>query len=558
MSPILGRRHILVNWGNPQGTFSSGLETIHRMRGLLRSLREISLEAAKLMIQMAAIRFAMCTLDRGIPMRLDGQPDATIEPLRQLFERQRSSFRQYAPLGLGKRLEALDILLQSVLDHQNTIIEAVTADFGQRSASETRLLEILPLVDEIRYIKRNLRRWMQPRSVMANWQFLPSRTKIIHQPLGVVGVIGAWNYPVLLTLSPLANAIGAGNHVIVKPSELAPASAQTLRQMISEAFPEEYVAVVTGGRELASAFSTLPFDHILFTGSQSVAKLVMKAAAENLTPVTLELGGKSPALVHESYPMATAADRICSAKFWNAGQTCVAPDYALVPSTKVDEFVHKCETVISKRYPHPASNADYTHLISQAAWERMRDLVDDARSKGARVLQVDPKHGDAPVGSRFFPPTLILGANDSMRVMQEEIFGPILPIVEYSAIDDALGFINARPRPLALYYFDRNKSRIKKLLEHTVSGGVTINDCIFHFVQHHLPFGGVGPSGMGAYHGFDGFTAFSKKKGVLLQNALVASILARLKPPYTSWSDRAIGLLVGQNKRRPIQRMTLG
>jgi coniferyl-aldehyde dehydrogenase len=491
-------------------------------------------------------------------MTLDGQTDAVIEQLRHVFMRQRSSFRQCTPLGPGKRLEALDILLQSIVNRQDTIIEAVKADFGRRSARETRLLEIFPLVDEIRYLKRNLRRWMRTRSATTNWQFLPSRTKIIYQPLGVVGVIGAWNYPVLLTLSPLANAIAAGNHVIVKPSELAPATAEMLRQMINEAFPEEYVTVVIGGREVASACSALPFDHILFTGSQGVGKLVMKAAAENLTPVTLELGGKSPALVHESYPMATAADRTCSAKFWNAGQTCIAPDYALVPSTRMDEFVHQCETVISKRYPHPASNADYTHLISQAAWERMRDLVDDAQRKGARVFQVDSKHGDVPVGSRFFPPTLILGANDSMRVMQEEIFGPILPIVEYSLIDDALGFINARPWPLALYYFDRNKSRIKKILEQTVSGGVTINDCIFHFVQHQLPFGGVGPSGMGAYHGFDGFIAFSKKKGVLLQNSLVGSVLDRaLKPPYTSWSDRAIGLLVGHNKVRPIRKMIL-
>ena len=326
-------------------------------------------------------------------MKLDPQPDAVVEPLRHLFDRQRTSFCQCAPLALGKRLQALDILSQSIVNHQNAIIEAAKADFGQRSARETRLLEIFPLVDEIRYVKRHLRRWMQPRSATANWQFLPSRTKIIHQPLGVVGIIGAWNYPVLLTLSPLANAIAAGNHVIVKPSEFAPATAETLRQMISEAFPEEYVAVVIGGREVASACSALPFDHILFTGSQGVAKLVMNAAAENLTPVTLELGGKSPALVHESYPMATAADRICSAKFWNAGQTCIAPDYTLVPSTRVDEFVHKCESVISKRYPHPASNADYTHLINQQARDRMRGLVDDARSKGARIVQIDSKHG---------------------------------------------------------------------------------------------------------------------------------------------------------------------
>jgi coniferyl-aldehyde dehydrogenase len=494
-------------------------------------------------------------------MKIDEQSDTVIELLQEvrgIFERQRSSYCQCAPLGLKKRLEALELLRQSVINHQDEIVAAVAADFGRRSARETLLLEIFPLVDEIRSVKRNLRRWMQPRSARTNWQFLPSRTKIMYQPLGVVGVIGAWNFPVLLTLSPLVNAIAAGNHVLVKPSEFAPATADVLRQMISEVFPEEYVAVVTGGPDVASVFSALPFDHILFTGSERVGKLVMKAAAENLTPVTLELGGKSPAFVHESYPMATAADRICSAKFWNAGQTCIAPDYVLVPSNKVDDFVHKCETVLSKRYPGAASNADYTHLISQAAWERMRDLVDDAQSKGARVLQVDSKHGDVPSGSRFFPPTLILGANNSMRVMQAEIFGPILPIVTYSSIEDALSFINARPRPLALYYFDRNKPRIRKVLDQTVSGGATINDCIFHFVQHQLPFGGVGPSGMGAYHGFDGFCAFSKKKGVLLQNSFVGSFLdAALKPPYTSWSDRTIGFLVGKNKARPIRKMTL-
>src|ERR1700729_1959748 len=255
--------------------------------------------------------------ERGNLMRLDEQPDAVIESLRHLFERQRNSFRQCAPLGLGKRLEALDILLRSIVNRQDTIIEAVKADFGQRSAGETRLLEIFPLVDEIRYLKRNLRRWMQPRSATANWQFLPSRAKIVYQPLGVVGVIGAWNYPVLLTLSPLANAIAAGNHVMVKPSERAPATAKVIQQMISGVFPKEYITVVTGGREIAENFSNLPFDHLIYTGSDRIGRRVMRAAAENLTPVTLELGGKSPALVHQSYSTAVAADRICSAKFWN-------------------------------------------------------------------------------------------------------------------------------------------------------------------------------------------------------------------------------------------------
>ena len=491
-------------------------------------------------------------------MMIDSQSNAAVDTLQETFERQQSSFRRCAPLPLNKRLHALDILLQSIINHQDALIEAVNADFGQRSARETRLLEIFPLLDEIRYVKRNLRRWMRPRSGMANWQFLPSRTKIIYQPLGVVAVIGAWNYPVLLTLSPLANAIAAGNHVILKLSEHAPATAEIIRQLISEAFPEEYIAVVTGDREVASALSALPLDHILFTGSQSVGKLVMKAAADNLTSVTLELGGKSPALVHESYPMATAADRICSAKFWNAGQTCIAPDYVLVPSNRVDEFTQKCEASLSKSFPDPASNADYTHLITQAAWERMRDLVDDATRKGARVVQADSKPAAVPLASRFFPPTLILGANASMRIMQEEIFGPILPIATYTSLEDALDFINARPRPLALYYFDRNSSRIRKTLDQTVSGGATVNDCIFHFVQHKLPFGGVGPSGMGAYHGFEGFKAFSKKKGVLLQSTLVGKFLdTALRPPYTSLSDRTIAFLLGKTKQRPIQKMTL-
>ena len=342
---------------------------------------------------------------------------------------------------------------------------------------------------------------------------------------------------------------------MVKPSELAPATAGVIRRIVSEAFPEEYVAVVNGDNEVASAFSALPFDHLLFTGSNRVGKLVMKAAAENLTPVTLELGGKSPALVHESYSMAMAADRICCAKFWNAGQTCVAPDYVMLHSNKRDEFVARCEATIAKRYPRSSSNTDYTHMISEQAWGRMNEFVDDARSKGARVIQAASFEA---AGSRSFPPTLIAGADHSMRVMQEEIFGPILPIVAYSSFDEALNFINLRPRPLALYYFDTNKSRVSKVLEQTTSGGVGINDCIFHLVQHRLPFGGVGPSGMGAYHGFDGFETFSKKKGVFLQSSVAGSVLDRfMKPPYTSTTDRVIGFLLGRNRARPMQRIRL-
>lgn len=491
-------------------------------------------------------------------MEGNGNRQTVLRSLREVFDRQKNAFSRCAPPGLEKRLEALDGLLQSVVNHQDELIEAVSSDFGNRAGAETRILEIVPVVDEIRFVKRHLRRWMRTRSVAANWQFRPSRAKIVYQPLGVVGVIGAWNYPVLLTLSPLTNALAAGNHVMVKPSEVAPLTAEVVGRIVSEVFPEEYVAVITGDKEVASVFCTLPFDHVLFTGSAEVGKLVMKAAAENLTPVTLELGGKSPALVHGSFPMATAADRICGAKFWNAGQTCVAPDYVLVSAERQDEFVLSCEAAIARRYSDFFSSADYTHMISQSAWERMRDLVEDAKNKGARVVQAGAIEGGAAGRNRSFPPTLIVGANDSMQVMQREIFGPILPIVTYGSLEEAVKFINARPRPLALYYFDGDKSRIHEVLERTSSGGVAINDCIFQFVQHRLPFGGVGPSGMGSYHGFAGFETFSNKKGVFLQSGVTGEVFDRvLKPPYTSTTERVIGFLMGRSRVRPIQRIEL-
>ena len=485
--------------------------------------------------------------------------EALLHSLQAIFDHQKIAFSRCTPLSLRHRLEALSNLLQSIVNHGNELIQAASADFGHRAAAETHILELFPLIDEIRFVKRNLRRWMKPHSVAANWQFLPSRAKILSQPLGVVGVVGAGNYPILLTLSPLANALAAGNHVMVKPSEQAPLTAELIRRIIAEAFPEEYVAVILGDKKIASAFSTLPFDHLLFTGSASVGKLVMKAAAENLTPVTLELGGKSPALVHESYPMAISADRICSAKFWNAGQTCVAPDYALVPAHKKDEFISACEASIAKRFSSFFTNPDYSHMISQSAWDRMRALVDDARSRGARIIQSDSPQENIPGSSgRPFPPTLIVGADDSMHVMQAEIFGPILPVVTYSSFDEALSYINARPRPLALYYFDNSQSRARRVLEQTTSGGAVINDCIFHFAQHELPFGGVGPSGMGAYHGHEGFKTFSQRKGVFIQSAVVGSLLDRfMKPPYTPATERVIRVLLGRSSARPIQRIQL-
>ena len=305
------------------------------------------------------------------------------------------------------------------------------------------------------------------------------------------------------------------------------------------------------GNDISAAFTTLPFDHIIFTGSGRVGKLVMRAAAENLTPVTLELGGKSPALVHDSYPIGIAADRICAGKFLNSGQTCVAPDYVLVPESMRDRFVSEAAAVLKRRLPSIVTNPDYTHMISRAAWERMAELVEDARSKGGQVVQVIPAAETVNADNRVFPPTLISNVSDDMRIMQEEIFGPILPVVTVRSLDDGIAYINAHDRPLALYYFDNNGSRIDHVLERTTSGGATINDCLFHLGQNNLPFGGVGASGMGAYHGEDGFNTFSKRKGVLMMNGLVGAFIARFfKPPYTGLTDRLITFLLGRAPKR--------
>lgn len=478
--------------------------------------------------------------------------------LHDLFQAQKKAFGQHTPLPHAKRMEALESLLQIVLQSQDRMIQAIESDFGRRSAYETRLLEIFPLVDEIRYAKRHLRSWMRARSVAANWQFQPSRAQILYQPLGVVGVIGPWNYPVLLTLSPLVNALAAGNHVLIKPSESTPSTALVLREMMAAVFPEEYVAVLPGGKDLSIEFSAMPFDHLIFTGSGETGKRVMRAAAENLTPVTLELGGKSPALVHESFPVNVAADRICAAKFWNAGQTCVAPDYAIVFASQRDHFVAACARAILKRFAHPFENRNYTQMIGKNAYERMRTLVEDAREKGATVVQPASSEELTSFSHRAFPPTIVIDAGETMRVMQEEIFGPILPVVTVTSIQDALAFIARRPHPLALYYFDHDSSRARQVVEITASGGATVNDCIFHLPQHGLPFGGVGASGMGAYHGFDGFETFSKKKGVLLQSEWTARFMARFfKPPYSIWSDRLLRILTGYPKPGTVGRISL-
>jgi coniferyl-aldehyde dehydrogenase len=464
-----------------------------------------------------------------------------VQALRGLFERQRLAFRR-SPPNYAKRLSSLKLLEDAVLDQQAEIASAVSEDFGGRARQETLALELAPLVDAIRHARRHLASWMKPRNVRAGINFFPARARIMHQPLGVIGIIGAWNYPVFLTLSPLVDAISAGNHAMIKPSELAPRTASLLQKLIGAVVPEDYIAVVTGDAQTAAEFASLPFDHLLFTGSTRVGKLIMRAASENLTPVTLELGGKSPAIIHPEFPLRTAVERLLTGKLYNAGQTCLAPDYVFVHEAQRDSFIQLAKEVALKLYPTWANNSDYTRIINRSHYDRLHSYVLDAASLGATVIALGASAEACNAENRIFPPALLLGVDDRMRVLQEEIFGPILPVKTYRHVSEALDYIAERPRPLALYYFDNHAGRVEEVLQSTISGGVTINDVIYHVAQNNLPFGGAGSSGMGCYHGRAGFKTFSQKKSVFIQSRF--STLSFLRPPYGALSERVIKFLL--------------
>jgi coniferyl-aldehyde dehydrogenase len=457
------------------------------------------------------------------------------------LEAQRAAFRRGAPHH-RQRVAALESLEAAVIEHREEIVRATNEDFGGRARQETLLLELAPLLDGIRHTRKHLAGWMKSRRVSAGINFFPARARIIYQPLGVVGILGAWNYQTFLSLSPLVDAIAAGNHAMVKPSELAPKTAEVLQKMISAIFPPDYIAVVTGDAQLAAEFTSLPFDHLLFTGSTRVGKLVMKAASENLTPVTLELGGKCPAIVHPEFPLRTAVERILTGKLYNAGQTCLAPDYVFVHESQREEFVKLASDVAQQLYPKWSGNPDYTNIISTHHVERLKGYITDAVSRGATKVPLGSQEAPTNTTDRLFTPVVLLDTNDSMQVMREEIFGPILPVLTYRDLEEALEFVNAHERPLALYYFDYNAGRLDHVLQTTISGGVTINDVIYHIAQNNLPFGGVGSSGMGHYHGRSGFETFSKKKGVFLQSRF--STLKFLRPPYGALTDRVIRFLL--------------
>jgi len=472
-------------------------------------------------------------------------PEACVQTtdLRRRFEALRGGARK-ADVSYRDRVDALRKLEQALLRRKDEIVQTISADFNGRAAEETLALDLFPTLNEIRYAVKNLKDWMTPRSAPLGWQFWPARARVQYQPLGVVGVLAAWNYPLFLGLAPVIGAIAAGNHVMLKPSELAPRSADLLASLIGELYPPEFVTVVTGDGKVAAEFSALPFDHLLFTGSTRVGKMVMRAASENLTPVTLELGGKSPALIHPDFSISRAAEAILAGKLFNAGQTCVAPDYVLVSENRLSEFLDTSRRVIARMYPRLVDNPDYTRIINESHYRRLRELTDGALARGAQGIEVNPASEACNETNRVFPPTLLSHVPDDTDVMHEEIFGPVLPIVTYSRLSHAIDYINARPHPLALYYFDDNSGRVQYLLDHTRAGGVTVNDCMFHVGQPCLPFGGVGSSGMGQYHGFDGFATFSKKKPIFLQSRFTT--LGLMRPPYGATARRLLKFIIGR------------
>ncbi len=449
--------------------------------------------------------------------------------LHRIFHLQQQAFRQKPMPSADERIAHLSQFKRVLLKYTDALAQAACDDFGSRSLDETKFAEILTTLEAIKYYQKNVRKWMRPEKRHVSALQMPASAKVYYQPLGVVGVIVPWNYPIFLATGPLMCALAAGNRVMIKMSGFTPRVGETVKQMLAEAFPEEHVAVFTGRGEISEAFPKLPFDQLTFTGSTNVGRTVMAEAARNLTPVLLELGGKSPVVVHDSYPIADAAERISFGKCWNAGQTCVAPDYLMLPKGKTQEFVDAFTAQVGKMYPTMLNNPDYTSIINEKQYKRVQGYLEDARAQGARIIEINPAN-ESFVNTRKMPITLVTNVTPDMQIMQNEIFAPVLAVTEYSTLDDAIGYINARPRPLALYYFDWDGRRAEYVAANTHSGGMCVNEVMSHVGVDDLPFGGVGASGMGKYHGREGFLAMSNAKSILEKPKFYA--LRYFLPPF--------------------------
>ena len=464
-------------------------------------------------------------------------------PMRALFDAQLHASRQHIEVPLALRRDRIHRMRQLIERHSAALAEAVQADFGVRSPQLTEVADFLVLRALIGDLEKHLVAWTKPRRVPTPLYLQPASAHIQRQPLGVIGVIGPWNYPIQLTLGPAVTALAAGNRVMIKPSELTPHSSALLAQLLHQAFAADELCVVQGGADVAHEFASLPFDHLLFTGSTAVGRKVAAAAAANLTPTTLELGGKSPCILDASVNLADAALKIAHGKLLNAGQTCIAPDYVMLPRGMEAAFEQAYRAAVARLFPTIAGNPDYAAILTDRHLSRLQSLVSEAQAQGARVVTLGQGggSGDTKPTSRQMLPSLVFDAPTDSRLMAEEIFGPVLPVLSYNTPDDAVAYINERPRPLALYWFGSATAARDRVLQRTVSGGVTVNDTLMHIAHDNLPFGGVGESGWGAYHGEAGFLRFTQQKPVLVQSRFAMGDL--FYPPYGTKFDRVMGLL---------------
>lgn len=477
-----------------------------------------------------------------------GHPQDIEARMRKVLDAQRGEYLAEGAVTAATRRDRLSRGIDVLIKYQDKIIEALNSDFSCRSREVTLLTDIAASVTPMKHAHKHLEKWMRSerRATMFPLNLLGGRSRIEYQPLGVIGVISPWNFPVNLTFAPLAGILAAGNRAMIKPSEFTPATSDVMAEMVREAWDENEVAIFTGDAEVGQAFSALPFDHLLFTGATSVARHIMAAAARNLVPVTLELGGKSPVIISRSADLKTAAQRIMMGKTLNAGQICLAPDYLMVPEEKLEETVEALKAVTGDMYPTLLDNTDYTAVVNDRHFQRLQGYLDEARERGATVTPLNAAGEDFSnqQGGRKIPPTVVTDAPEDCKVLEEEIFGPLLPIRTYRDFAETINYVNAHPRPLAAYYFGNDKAEEKTVLERTTSGGVCINDVIMHIAQEELPFGGVGPSGMGAYHGLDGFRTFSHAKSVYRQTKINVAKLAGMLPPYGSATEKTIRMQI--------------
>ena len=461
--------------------------------------------------------------------------EPTQADMQAVLDRQKKAYISEGAVSVETRIDRIDRAIDILNTHGTKLTEAMAADFGHRSLDQSKMTDIDGSIGPLESSKKQLRKWMRPekRKTMFPLGLLGGRSRIEYQPLGVVGCISPWNFPVQLTFAPLAGVFAAGNRTMIKPSEFTVQTSELMKELFAAAFDEEEVAVFTGGPDVGGAFSRLAFDHLLFTGATSIAKHVMKAAAENLVPVTLELGGKSPVIIGKSANLELAATNIMAGKTMNAGQICLAPDYVILPEESRDEFVKHATNSVAKMFPTIKDNPDYTSIVNERHFDRLNGYVDDANEKGAQIVEINPADEDFSQQEHHrIPPTLILDPTDDMKVMQDEIFGPILPIKQYKDVEETLDYVNSKDRPLGLYYFGQDSAEEREVLTRTTSGGVTVNDVIMHIAQEDLPFGGVGPSGMGSYHGYDGFKNFSHAKAIYSQSNTVSKLAAAMRPPH--------------------------